>query len=260
MNIRSIARKPFFDFMYLQPIMPQLLRIAMSDALTYNPNVENTGPKAHFNFNRFRKLKVNSGLNVAFKVIKEIKSEGNHVTELLSISDLIQIGGASAVEYCGGPFIDLKVGRQDLEDEHFLSESTSFPELEMTSEEIRSKYSSLGFSDELIVALFGYRTLGFLSNKDSEKEVRWTRNPWVFDNNYYEELLDSDSPYVKTGSDHSLLNDPSFRIHVEKFARNQNHFFDSFVQAYQKMSELGEARLYGENTSYLQYEVLENKI
>ena len=260
MNIRSIARKPFFDFLFLQPFMPQLLRIAMSDALTFNPKIETTGPRAHFNFNKFRKLKVNSGLNNAFKIVKEIKEEGNHITERLSISDLIQLGGASAVEYCGGPFIDLKVGRQDLEDEHFLADSTSFPELEMSSSDIRAKYSEQGFSDELIVALFGYRTLGFVSNKDDHKEERWTRNPWVFDNNYFEELLDQNSPYVKTGSDLALVNDNEFIKWVETFARNQNHFFDSFVQAYQKMSELGNIRLLGENTSYLNVELCEDKI
>lgn len=255
MNIRSIARKPFFDFMYMQPIMPQILRIAISDALSFNKSLENSGARAHFNFSKFRKLKSNTGLNKAFKVIKEIKENGNHVTELLSISDLIQLGGASAVEYCGGPYIELKVGREDIEDEHYVAPSTGFPDLEMNSEEIRSKYTSIGFTDEEIVALFGYRTLGFLSNKDLEKEHRWTRNPWVFDNNYYEELLDKDSPYIKTGSDLALLNDQSFRIHIEKFASNQNHFFESFTQAYQKMSELGNQNLLGENRSYLNVEL-----
>ena len=255
MNIRSIARKPFFDFMYMHPIMPQLLRIAISDSLTFDVNKENSGARGHFNFSRFRKLKANTGLNKFFKFIKEIKEDGNHVTAALSISDLIQLGGASAVEYCGGPFLELRVGRQDIEDQHFVAESTAFPELEMNIEEIRSKYSPIGFTDEEIVALFGYRTLGFLSNKDNDKEHRWSRNPWVFDNNYYEELLDVNSPYIKTGSDQALLNDPQFRLYIEKFATNQNYFFDSFVQAYQKMSELGNQNLLGENRSYLNLEL-----
>jgi hypothetical protein len=76
----------------------------------------------------------------------------------------------------------------------------------MNVREIRDKYNNLGLKDDhLIVALFGYRTLGFLSNKDQHREDRWTRNPWVFDNNYYQELLDADSPYVKTPSDLALL-------------------------------------------------------
>jgi hypothetical protein len=41
-------------------------------------------------------------------MIKEQQTEGNHITEMLSLSDLIQIAGASAVEYAGGPFINVK--------------------------------------------------------------------------------------------------------------------------------------------------------
>jgi cytochrome c peroxidase len=233
--------------------MPQMLRIAMSDALSFNPGVETSGPRAHFNFSKFRKLKANTGLSKTFKVIKELKTEGNHITEKLSISDLIQLGGASAVEYCGGPFIDIKVGRVDIEDDHYAADSTNLPHPDMDVVEIRSKYQALGFDDNLIVALFGYRTLGFLCNKDSNKEERWTRNPWVFDNNYFEEILDRNSPYVKTPSDLALIKDDQFRQWVESYAKNEKLFFDHFALAYQKMSELGTKNLLEENTSYLNY-------
>jgi catalase (peroxidase I) len=251
MNIRSLARKPFFDFFWLYPHMPQMLRIALSDALTYSPEVPTSGAKGNFNFSKFRKLKVNSGLGKAFKIIKEIKEEGNHITERLSISDLIQLSGASAIEYCGGPYIEMKIGRVDLDDEHFAAEKTDFPELEMSAVKIRDIYTSKGFSDEEIVALFGYRTLGFVSNNESHKEERWTRNPWTFDNNYYEELLDKNSPYAKTTSDLALVNDEAFRHYVESYAKNQDNFFEKFVIAYQKMSELGSRHLLEENTTYL---------
>jgi catalase (peroxidase I) len=70
-------------------------------------------------------------LKNVYKMIQETQTEGNHVTELLSVSDLIQIAGASAIEYCGGPFIELKVGRKDIEEEHRVPEHTSFPHLDM---------------------------------------------------------------------------------------------------------------------------------
>lgn len=251
MNIRSLARKPFYDFMFLNPMMPQLLRVALSDSLSFSPNTPNSGARGHFNFNKFRKH--TNGLTKGFKLVKEIKEEGNHITERLSISDLIQIGGAAAVEYTGGPYIELKVGRTDIEDEHLCMDHSNFPTLEMTGEEIRAKYSSF-LSDEEIVAMFGHRTLGFVSNKDANKDERWSRNPWVFDNNYFEELLDRQSPYVKTDSDMALLKDDKFRGYVEAFARNQNTFFDSFASAYIKMSELGNDSLLAENTSYLKIE------
>jgi len=40
-------------------------------------------------------------------MLKEIQENGNHITYELSKADLIQIGGAAAVEYCGGPFIEI---------------------------------------------------------------------------------------------------------------------------------------------------------
>ena len=50
----------------------------------------------------------NTLIKAYLKLIKDVKTNGNHVTELLSHSDLIQLAGASAVEYCGGPFIPIK--------------------------------------------------------------------------------------------------------------------------------------------------------
>lgn len=75
----------------------------------------------------------------------------------------------------------------------------------LDSQDIRSTYSKLGLTDEEIVALFGYRTLGFVSNKAEHQEKRWTRNPYVFDNNYFIELLNKNSVYYKTDSDRALI-------------------------------------------------------
>ena len=79
--------------------------------------------------------------------------------------------------------------------------SKNFLNLQIDASEIRSSFSKVGLNDEQIVSLFGYRTLGFLSNKGDHEEQRWTRNPYLFDNNYFVELLNKDSPYVKTESD-----------------------------------------------------------
>lgn len=84
--------------------------------------------------------------------------------------------------------------------------SKNFLNLQIDASEIRSSFSKVGLNDEQIVSLFGYRTLGFLSNKGDHEEQRWTRNPYLFDNNYFVELLNKDSPYVKTESDRELLN------------------------------------------------------
>lgn len=51
------------------------------------------------------------------KIIQDVKEEGNHISTLLSYSDLIQLGGYTAVEYCGGPSMIFRMGRQDCETE-----------------------------------------------------------------------------------------------------------------------------------------------
>ena len=107
------------------------------------------------------------------------------------------------------------------------------------SEQIRNYYYPLGFQNHEIVALFGHRTLGFLKNKNFEKEHRWSRNPYIFDNNYYEELLDTNSPYLKTTSDLALIQDSEFLKWVEAYANDQNIFFENYSSSYKKISELG---------------------
>jgi catalase (peroxidase I) len=104
----------------------------------------------------------------------------------------------------------------------------------------------LGFSDEELVSLFGRRTLGFKDISGKHKDERWSRNPYVFDNNYYEELLDQNSPYIKTNSDLALLEDRNFKQIIEQFSRDQERFFEVYATAHQKMSELGCSGLLGE--------------
>ena len=47
-------------------------------------------------------------------IIKNVKTHGNHITEMLSMNDLIQLAGYTAVEYCGGPAMVFRMGRTDV--------------------------------------------------------------------------------------------------------------------------------------------------
>ena len=81
---------------------------------------------------------------------------------MLSYADLIQLGGYAAIEYCGGPFINFRMGREDVNElptqssENALARSTAF-----------DQFAHLGLSKREIVALMGRRTLGFLPPEDS---------------------------------------------------------------------------------------------
>lgn len=108
MNIGSIARRPFFDKFFLSPTMPGFLRLALSDSLSFNAEEHVGGAVNNFHSHNFLKLPINSGLKTIYRTAEEIHYDGNHITTMLSLPDIIQIGGAAAVEYAGGPFINVK--------------------------------------------------------------------------------------------------------------------------------------------------------
>lgn len=64
-------------------------------------------------------------------------------------------------------------------------------------------------------------------------------NPWVFDNNYYFELLRKEPRYLRTNSDKALLSDSEYAPIIESFAKDQELFFSEFEKAYLKISEFG---------------------
>ena len=107
MNISSIARRPFFDKFFVTPCMPGFLRLALIDSLSFNSKTQTGGAIDNFRNPDFMKQKCMSGLKRHYKVVEEINVDGNHITTMLTMSDLIQIGGASAIHYCNGPFIDV---------------------------------------------------------------------------------------------------------------------------------------------------------
>lgn len=108
MNIRSIARKPFWDLFFIKPIMPGFLRLALSDSLSWDPENRLGGTIGNFKSSQFTSLKINKDLNLIYQDVQNLQENGNHITDMLTIADLIQIGGAASVEYCGGPQLNIK--------------------------------------------------------------------------------------------------------------------------------------------------------
>jgi len=64
----------------------------------------------------------------------------------------------------------------------------------------------MGFSKQEIVAIMGRHTIGFADEDTKVVKSRWTQNPYVFDNTYYQELLLGErSKYYKSQADMMLL-------------------------------------------------------
>lgn len=79
----------------------------------------------------------------------------------------------------------------------------------------------MGLSQEEYVALMGSFTLGFANDENLSKKGRWTMNPYVFDNTYFQEvLLGHNSKYLKTEADLKLLHSPELKRWVEAYAQD----------------------------------------
>jgi len=111
--------------------------------------------------------------------VNEIKKQGNHITAMLSRSDLLQLGGYAAVEYCGGPSMLFKMGRHDVlteGDSHAASEETAIVAQDTHRNSLivaRLQSEAAGLSPEEFVALMGIHTLGFEGDNKKGPLTRW---------------------------------------------------------------------------------------
>lgn len=158
-------------------------------------------------------------LNFAIKQVKEIKVSGNHITRMLSLADLIQLGGYAAVEYCGGPAMIFNMGRKDIGVEgdavQHAAETTA-------GSLVVQGLAQSDLSPEEFVALMGSFTIGFNGEDKKGPSTRWCMNPYVFDNTYYQELLLRDqSKYAHTEADRKLVQNNELRSWVEAFAEDE---------------------------------------
>ena len=115
MNLNHIAKKPFFDLFYKTPCMPQMARAAFQESASFNHGSRTGGVNGALRLKEKLALPENKEYKFAMDRVHDIKVEGNHITEILSYSDLIQLGGLCAVEYCGGPSMIFRMGRKDVE-------------------------------------------------------------------------------------------------------------------------------------------------
>jgi hypothetical protein len=78
--------------------------------------------------NQLSLTKGHADLALACTEVNEVFKHGNHITQMLSRSDLLQLAGYAAVEYCGGPSMIFRMGREDMVNEgdsHASTEETS---------------------------------------------------------------------------------------------------------------------------------------
>ena len=133
------------------------------------------------------------------------------------------------------------MGRKDIETEGEASKALAITSGQHENAVQVSKFDMMGLDEAEFVALMGSYTLGFGSDDNKGKKGRWTMNPYVFDNTYFQEvLLGSNSKYLKTEADLKLLQNADLKVWVEKYAEDQNLFFENYAKAHVKVSERGQ--------------------
>jgi len=219
------------------PCMPIMVRIAWHDAGTYDVNTNTGGVNGSVRFDVEQKHKTNAGLKIALDLLAPFKKDFPEI----SYADLFQLASVVAIEYAGGPKIAFRMGRKDAEGPEKCPEEGRLPDAEHKLPQLRKVFYRMGLNDKELTVLSGGHSLGRAHKDRSGYEGPWTKNPLVFDNSYFVEILKEkpDPELLRLASDLALLEDPNTRKLVEEYAANKDLFFEDYAQAHKKLSELG---------------------
>ncbi|KAH9608352.1 hypothetical protein KSS87_017807 [Heliosperma pusillum] len=210
---------------------PTILRLAFHDAGTYDAKTNTGGTNG--SVRNEMSTAPNVGMQAALDFCEQVKVRHSKVT----YADLYQLAGVVAVEVTGGPKIHFAPGRKDAPPQQ---DKGNLPKPNGDSKHLRDIFHRMGLSDKDIVVLSGAHTLGRAHQDRSGFDGPFTRDPLTFDNSYYVLLMKGDTAgLVKFPTDNSLMQDPTFRVYVQIYARDQNLFFKDYAESHKKMSELG---------------------
>nr|QGP73788.1 L-ascorbate peroxidase 1 [Sedum alfredii] len=213
---------------------PLMLRIAWHSAGTYDQNTKTGGPFGTMKHPNELGHGANAGLDIAVRLLEPIKEQ----FPILSYGDFYQLAGVVAVEVTGGPEVPFHPGREDKAEPPVEGR---LPDATKGNDHLRDVFvKQMGLTDQDIVALSGGHTLGRCHKERSGFEGAWTSNPLIFDNSYFKELLSGEKEgLLQLPTDKALLDDPIFRPLVEKYAADEDAFFEDYKEAHLKLSELG---------------------
>eukprot|EP00271_Cylindrocystis_brebissonii_P015663 TRINITY_DN38619_c0_g1_i1.p1 TRINITY_DN38619_c0_g1~~TRINITY_DN38619_c0_g1_i1.p1 ORF type:complete len:403 (+),score=49.98 TRINITY_DN38619_c0_g1_i1:112-1320(+) len=178
-----------------------------------------------------------NGLKRPLRVLENVRTEletRGVPAAAVSWADLIAVAGAEAVAICGGPAIDVRLGRLDSK---FADPEDRMPAENLAAPDLKQAFISKGFSVREMVALSGAHTLGSKGFGD----------PVKFDNSYFSTLLarpwiqpkDNMATMIGIASDRAIADDEECLAWIRLYASDQSAFFADFTRAYSKMIDLG---------------------
>jgi L-ascorbate peroxidase len=212
----------------LMPIehAPAHLRLAFHDAGTYDAGTHTGGAHGTVHLLEEVRRSENAGWGpVCLELLEEAKAR----FPSLSWADLVALGGAAAVQKCGGPAIPIGLGRTDATEP---APTHRLPSGYEGAGMLKAMFARMGLGARDLVALSGAHTLGHTQRRP------FTPDPWVFSNSYFVLLLAESNGALIT-SDQALLHDPELRSFVELYAEDEARFLADFADAFRRLTWLG---------------------
>jgi catalase (peroxidase I) len=232
---------------------PIAIRLAWHASGTYQESDDTGGSDgATMRFTPESTDEANAGLGIVRDLLLPIKKAHPEV----SYADLWVLSGHVAIEFLGGPNVPFRLGRTDAQDGSVCPANGRLPDAAQGAQHLRDVFHRMGFNDKDIVCLSGAHTLGRCHKTRSGFDGPWTTNPLQFDNNYFRLLINMDwqkrqwdgpeqyedkqtKRLMMLPTDMALLTDPIFKQHVEKYANDEELFFDDFSDVFARLTSLG---------------------
>ncbi len=224
-NLEAEIREFLVELMPVEHA-PAHLRLAFHDAGTYDQATGTGG--AHGSVHLTEELRRADNTGWGQECIA-LLAEAKEAYPSVSWADLIALGGTAAVQKCGGPIIEIGLGRSDATT---VAPPHRLPGGYEGSRMLKSMFARMGLGPRELVALSGAHTLGFTQRKP------FTEDPWVFSNTFYTQLVERKGSLLLQ-TDTAILDDPELRPYVELYAQDERRFWADFADAFRRMSWLG---------------------
>lgn len=231
-DLETEIREFFVDMMPLEHA-PAYVRLAFHDAGTYDQSTGTGGAHGSIHLPDELHRADNTGWG---QVCMELIEEARAAYPSVSWADLIALSGTAAVQKCGGPVIEIGLGRTDATE---VAPPHRLPGGYEGAAMLKAMFTRMGLSSRDLVALTGAHTLGHTQRKP------FTDDPHMFSNTFFTRLVElKGSPLLQT--DTAILEDPELRPFVELYARDESQFWADFADAYRRLSWLGNDRAQAE--------------
>jgi L-ascorbate peroxidase len=227
-DLEAEIREFFLELMPLEHA-PAHLRLAFHDAGTFDRANGTGGAHGSVHLTEELRRADNTGWGHA---CMELIAEAKTAYPSVSWADLVALSGAAAVQKCGGPVIEIGLGRSDASE---VSPPHRLPGGYEGAGMLKAMFARMGLGPRELVVLSGAHTLGHTQRKP------FTSEPWVFSNAYYTQLVEMQgSSLLQT--DTAILEDPELRPYVELYARDETTFLADFAEVFRRLTWLGNER------------------